>query len=382
MSATGSSVMAARAETARPLRIALIGARGIGASYSGIETYYEEVGRRLAARGHRIVAYCRRRFTPDDVDGRGVVPIFRPCIRTKHTETLTHTLTSTLDVLFRSMDVVQYHALGPSLFSSVPRWAGAKTVASIRGLDWQREKWGRVARGALQFCERQSYRRPDAVSVVSKTLQRHYAESYGVTPRYIPNGVTLEEVPAPKEILALGLEPRRYVLFMGRISPEKGVDVLIEAFRRLDGRAKLVVAGSTSYTDDYIERLRSTAPPEVIFPGRVGGRLRTELYGHAAAFVLPSTIEGLSVALLEAMGFGACVVTSDIPENRELVDGIGLSHPPGDADALAAHLRRVLASPAEAAAMGRLARQRVEAEYTWDAVAARTEEFYYEVLGA
>src|SRR5262249_8615085 len=151
--------------------------------------------------------------------------------------------------------------------------------------------------------------------VVSKTLQEHYAHAYGADVRYIPNGVTLEASPEPREIKALGLEPRQFILFMGRISPEKGVDTLIEAYRRLGKQPRpvtLVIAGGSSDTGSFIEQLRAQAPDGVLFPGRVGGRLRAELYSHAAAFVLPSTIEGLSVALLEAMSFGACVVTSDI----------------------------------------------------------------------
>ena len=366
----------------RALRIAFVGGRGIGSAYSGIETYYEEVGARLASYGHEVLAYCRRHATPDGTDFRGVTPIFRPCVRTKHGETLTHTLTSTLDVLFRRADVVQFHALGPALFSAIPRVGGAKTIASIRGLDWQREKWGTFATRFLRFCEAQSHRLPDAVSVVSRTLQRHYRDLYGAEATFIPNGVTLEPSPAALEIRSLGLTGRDYFLFMGRISPEKGLEVLTEAYRPLAGKAKLVIAGGDSYSDAYRKRLRETAPPGVIFPGRVGGRLRAELYAHALAFVLPSTIEGLSVALLEAMGFGTCAVTSDIPNNRELVDSVGWCVPTGDVAALRAALRRVLENPQEAEELGRRARARVQAEYTWDQVARRTEEFYYSVVGA
>jgi len=365
----------------RPLRIAFVGARGIGSAYSGIETYYEEVGARLVSYGHEVLAYCRRHATPDGTDFRGVTPIFRPCVRTKHGETLTHTLTSTLDVLFRRADVVQFHALGPALFSAIPRVGGARTVASIRGLDWQREKWGTFATRFLQFCESQSHRLPNAVSVVSRTLQRHYRDRYGVEATFIPNGVTLEPSPPPLEIRSLGLAGKDYFLFMGRISPEKGLDVLTEAYRPLAGKAKLVIAGGDSYSDGYRKRLCETAPPGVIFPGRVGGRLRAELYAHALAFVLPSTIEGLSVALLEAMGYGACAVTSDIPNNRELVESVGWCVPTGDVAALRAALRRVLDNPREAEELGRRARARVEAEYTWNQVARRTEEFYYSIVG-
>lgn len=365
------------------LRIGFIGARGIGASYSGIETYYEEVGSRLASFGHEVTVYCRPHFTPRDCDRRGMRVVFRPCLRSKHGETVSHTLLSTADAMRERFDIVQFHALGPALFAGLPRLRGIRTVASIRGLDWQREKWGRVARTFLRFCEHMSYRLPTAVSVVSRTLERHYAEAHGARVRYIPNGVTLQPTPPPGEIRALGLEPRRFVLFMGRISPEKGVETLIDAFLRLrcqPGTIKLVIAGGSSYTEGYMEWLRGRAPENVVFPGRVGGRLRAELYGHAAAFVLPSTIEGLSVALLEAMSFGACVVTSDIPENREVVEGVGLTVPCGRPDALAEALERVLRDPESAAAMGRRARARVEAEYTWDAVARATEAFYFELL--
>lgn len=367
--------------TRRPLRIAFIGARGIGSAYSGIETYYEEVGTRLASYGHEVLAYCRRHATPPGIDFRGVTPIFRPCIRTKHGETFTHTLVSTADVLLRRADVVQFHALGPSLFSGAPRLAGARTVASIRGLDWQREKWGWGATRFLRFCETQSHRLPDAVSVVSRTLQQHYRERHGVETTYIPNGVDLEPSPPPDAIRDLGLCGKDYFLFMGRISPEKGLEVLAEAYRPLSHRVKLVVAGGDSYSDAYRRRLQASSPPGILFPGRVGGRLRAELYAHALAFVLPSTIEGLSVALLEAMGHGACPITSDIPNNRELVDGVGWCVPTNDVEALRAALRRVLDEPAHAEALGRLARERVAGEYTWDQVARRTEAFYYSLIG-
>lgn len=363
-----------------PLRIALIGARGVGATYSGIETYYGEVGSRLAGYGHDVFAYCRSGATPADVDGRGVIPLFTPYLSGKHAETLTHTMTATANVMRREMDIVQYHALGPSLFAALPRLRGARTVASIRGLDWQREKWGGLARAALKACEHLSHRLPNAVSVVSRTLQEHYRERHGARVTWIPNGVNLEPSPPPREIRRLGLAGRDYFLFMGRLSPEKGIDVLLEAWRPLADRARLVVCGGSSYTDGYIERLRRQAPPGVIFPGVVGGRLRAELYSHAAAFVLPSTMEGLSVALLEAMAHGACVITTDIPENREVVDGVGMTFPVGDPVELGAALTRVLDLPAHAAQLGWRAQRRVREGYTWDQVARRTEAFFYEVL--
>jgi len=368
-------------EKVRPLRIAFIGGRGIGSVYSGIETIYEEVGSRLVTYGHEVLAYSRRHTTAAGADFRGVIPIFRPCIRTKHAETYSHTLISTFDVLFRRVDIIQFHALGPSLFAWIPRLCGRRTINTIHGLDWQREKWGVFATSFLQFCERMSYRVPNATVVVSRTLQKHYRDRYGVEVHHIPNGVTLEPSPPPREIHALGLRGRDYFLFMGRISPEKGLDSLIEAYRQVAGRAKLVIAGGSSYTDSYAQSLRQGSPEGVIFPGWVGGRLRAELYANAAAFILPSTIEGQSIALLEAMSHSACVISSEIPENRELVDGVGFTVGAREVEGLASLLVRVLDNPDEAQELGQRARARVEAEYTWDEVSRRTEAFYYSVLG-
>jgi glycosyltransferase involved in cell wall biosynthesis len=224
---------------------------------------------------------------------------------------------------------------------------------------------------------------PDAVSVVSRTLQRHYLDHHGVSATYIPNGVNPASTPAPQpsEIRKLGLLGRDYFLFVGRLSPEKGCDVLIDAYRGLAGRAKLAIAGGSSYSDAYVKRLRASTPPGVLFLGPVRGRLLSELYAHAAAFVLPSTIEGLSVSLLEAMAHGCCVIASNIPENLELAGDAGWTVPPKDVAALGAALSRVLEQPAEAARLGNLARRRVEAEYTWDRTARRTEALFYELLG-
>lgn len=377
---TGALLYDGNGKSHPKLRVAFIGGRGIGGTYSGIETYYEQVGSRLASAGHEVLVYCRRHFTPPDVDPLGMKVVRQPSLMTKHGESFSHTMLATSDLLRRSVDIVQFHALGPALFAAVPRLRGLCVLASIRGLDWRREKWGKVAKQFLQFCERMSCHLPHAVSVVSRTLQRYYRERHDTDVTYIPNGVTLEPVPAVDQIRSLGLTGGDFLLFVGRMSPEKGCDVLIEAYRRLQRNVKLVIAGPSSYTDGYIEGLRREVPAGVIFPGRVTGRLRAELYGHAAAFVLPSTIEGLSVALLEAMSFGRCVVTSDIPENREVVDGVGRTVPPRDVAGLVSALRGVLDRPGEAAELGRLARARIEAEYTWDDVARRTEAFYYEVL--
>ncbi|HKQ98230.1 MAG TPA: glycosyltransferase family 4 protein, partial [Candidatus Polarisedimenticolia bacterium] len=375
--APGAKVQAAP----EPMRIAFIGGRGVGSAYSGIERYYEEIGSRLVARGHHVVAYARAHFTPDVASFRGVRVRRLPTLRMKHLETIVHSVLATLDVCFRRVDLVQYHALGSSPLAWIPRLAGKKTVVSVRGLDWQRAKWGALARWYLRFCELTSVRCPNATAVVSRTLARHFAEVHGVAVRFIPNGVERPALRPPSRIRAFGLGERDYFLYAGRLSPEKGLECLIEAHRRAACGVRLVIAGGTSYSDRYIEKLRALAGPEVIFTGFQTGETLEELYSNALAFVLPSHMEGLSVALLEALSYGLPAVTSDIPENRELVDACGgYVFPIDDVSALAPILARIAADREAARRLGDQCRERVRAQFGWDGVAEATERFYLEVL--
>lgn len=363
------------------LRIAFIGGRGVGSAYSGIERYYEEIGSRLVARGHGVVAYARAHFTPDMASYRGVQVRRLPTLKLKHLETLVHSVLATLDVTFRRVDLVQYHALGSSPLAWIPRLAGKRTIVSVRGLDWQRAKWGAVARWYLKLCETTSVVCPNATAVVSRTLESHFARRHGALVRYIPNGVERRDTCPPDAIRAFGLGERDYFLYAGRLSPEKGLECLLEAHRRGGGATRLAIAGGSSYSDRYIEHLRGVAGERVVFTGFQTGRTLQELYSNALAFVLPSHMEGLSVALLEALSYGLPVVASDIPENRELVDACGgYVFPTDDAAALAETLARVAGDPGAARRLGDAGRERVRARFDWDWVAEATERFYLEVM--
>ena len=161
------------------LRIAFIGGRGVISKYSGIETYYEEVGKRLAEMGHDVTVYCRTYFSPAQPAHNGMRLVRLPTIRSKHLETLVHTFLSTIHALFGDSDIVHYQCLGPALFSFLPRWFGKKTVVTVQGLDWQRRKWGRIASAILRLGEWASIKLPDLTMVVSRTLQQYYRSRYG-----------------------------------------------------------------------------------------------------------------------------------------------------------------------------------------------------------
>jgi glycosyltransferase involved in cell wall biosynthesis len=369
----------------RRVRVAFIGGRGVISKYSGIETYYEEVGQRLVQMGHEVTVYCRNYFTPALAEHKGMRLVRLPTIRSKHWETVIHTLLSSAHALTQKYDVVHYHALGPALFSFLPRLLGKKAAVTVQGLDWQRKKWGRLASAVLRLGERASVRLPDATMVVSQALRRRYREAHGVEAFYVPNGGLLRERREPRKILEWGLDPGKYILFLGRFSPEKGCHLLVDAFeqieKQIDPEVKLVMAGAASYCDEYSRELRTHASDRIRMLDWVSGETLDELLTNAMVFVLPSDLEGLSLALLDAMGAGLCVLASDVPENREVVDGAGFTFERGNAAHLADRLRFLIANPAAREAAGRTARKRIEREYQWQKVAEGIERVYFTMLG-
>jgi len=362
------------------LKIAFIGGRGVVSKYSGIETYYEEVGKRLAEMGHEVTVYCRNYFTPPRLEHNGMRLLRLPTIRSKHLETVVHTLLSTVHVAFTRCDIVHYHALGPALFAFLPRLFGKKTVVTVQGLDWQRRKWGRIASAVLRLGEQAAIRLPNCTMVVSRTLQEYYRNNYGAEALLVPNGTEAREVREPFHILKWGLKPGQYILFLGRFSPEKNCHLLIEAFERIHTSVKLVMAGGSSYSDAYANALRQHQNGKIRVLDWVSGEALEELLTNAMLFVLPSDLEGLSLALLDAMGAGVCVLASDIPENRELVEEAGFMFKRGDVDDLERMLRLLISDPQVREEATRSARKRIRAHYLWPQVTGEIESAYLKLM--
>jgi glycosyltransferase involved in cell wall biosynthesis len=212
-------------------------------------------------------------------------------------------------------------------------------------------------------------------------LQQHYRTGHGIDTFYVPNGGLLRDLEIPRKILEWDLYPGRYILFLGRLSPEKGCHTLVEAFESLQTDVKLVLAGPSSYCDDYSRQLRSHAGDHITMLDWVSGSALDELLTNAMLFVLPSDIEGLSLALLDAMGAGLCVVTSDVPENQEAVEGAGFTFRQGDAADLADRLQFLIANPAVREAAGQAAKRRVREQYQWPGIAQQVERVYFDMMG-
>jgi glycosyltransferase involved in cell wall biosynthesis len=365
----------------RSVRVAFIGGRGVVNKYSGIESYYEQAGHELARLGHEVTVYCRSYFTPPINTHNGMRVRRLPTIRSKHLETVVHTLLSTVHAMISDYDVVHYHCLGPALFSFLPRLAGKKTVVTVQGLDWQRGKWGRIASRVLRWGEAAAVSAPDATMVVSRTLQQHYRQQYKRDPIYIPNGATLAPRRLPRKLIEWDLVADNYVLFLGRFSPEKNCHLLINAFENLGTDMKLVLAGGSSHSDAYAESLRGHESDQIRFLPWVSGNDLEELLSNAALFVLPSEIEGLSLALLDAMAAGVCVLTSDIPENNEVVENAGFTFHRGDQADLERMLDLLIHDPELRRQSAIRERERIQGQYLWPEIARSIAKTYYSVLG-
>ncbi|GGL07977.1 glycosyltransferase family 4 protein [Mangrovihabitans endophyticus] len=374
----------------RPLRIAMIGQKGVPATYGGIERHVEELSSRLVALGHEVTVYCRRSYEDrPPLQHRGVRLRPVPTVASKHLDAIVHAATSTVAALRDRPDIVHYHGLGPGLVAPLPRYlSGVRVVQTAHGLDQQRAKWSRVARAALDAAHWMSGHVPHARVAVSRTLEAHYRQRFPGEVRYIPNGVgEPRRVPAAAITDRFALLPGGYVLLVGRLVPEKAAEMLIRAFRRVRTDLRLAVVGGSAFTDGYVRHLHAVAAadPRVVFTGFAYEDLLAELYTNAAVFVQPSRLEGLPLTLLEAGAYGLPLVASDIAPHRELLGVDGPGHRlfrDGDEDDLVRALSQALDGDA-AERHGALEHgAHLRAAYTWDGAAREVERLYLSLVGS
>jgi len=370
----------------------MIGLRSLSAS-GGIETMARQIAPRLVSMGWPVTVFCRGRYNPSKEQwfgdsGRRVRLTNVPTIYTKHLETITYTFLALIHALFQPCRIVHIHALGPALLSFIPRFFGKKVIVTIHGLDYKRAKWGGLAKVALRIAETLAVKVPHRTVVVSRTLQTYLEMKYPKRIDFIPNGVD-HATPAPLDGLKrFEVRSRGYVLFLSRIVPEKGLDLLIEAFRELETDLRLLIVGDAHYDRAYGEALRETAKGDsrILFTGPLFGEEKEEALSNAFLFVLPSYIEGMSIVLLEAMSHGQCPVVSDISENLEVIgspgsdESVGVSFKSGDASDLRRILKDLIANPARVQEIGEKAREKARREFNWDRIANQYAELYESMI--
>lgn len=314
------------------LNIAMLGHKHIPSREGGVEIVVEALATRMAAQGHNVTCYNRsghhvngKEFDISTLqEYKGVRLKSVLTIDKKGLAALTSSAVAALKAAFGKYDAVHFHAEGPCAMLWLPKLFGKRCVATVHGLDWQREKWKQgFGSKYIKFGEKVAVKYADEIIVLSKRVQDYFQDTYGRKTVFIPNGVDRPEgCPADLITQQFGLTKDSYILYLGRLVPEKGEHYLIEAFKSTQTDKKLVIAGGSSDTDDYAARLHQMAEGDdrIIFTGFVQGRLLEELYSNAYVYVLPSDLEGMPLSLLEAMSYGNCCLVSDIAECTEVVE--------------------------------------------------------------
>lgn len=360
-------------------RIAFVGHKTMPANYGGVEVSAEEIGARLAARGHTVISFtsglAAERLTHRGIDCHRVGRVDG-----KHVGALSQAFTATVAAIRARPDIVHFQAMGPSVFAPLVRLlTRAEVIVTVAGRDDQRRKWGRLARQLMRLSYVSATRSTHGVIGVSKHLADELTPAVKGTCVYIPNGVMVPDAPSD-DLTALGIDDRPFVLYAGRLVPEKRIETLIAAFRTLADDVDLIIAGGPAGAKGYEELLHRTAGDDgrIRFVGHQAAGTIDALMRRTSAFVLVSELEGLPIALLEATGRGAPVVLSDLPCHREVVGTAGPGArlvPVDDVHAIARAIADTLADP-DASTDARRRRDRVLATYDWDAVAESTESFY------
>ena len=347
------------------MRIAVVGTRGIPANYGGFETFAEELSTRLVERGHQVTVYCRQRHS--SAQFRGVDLVTLPTIRHKYLDTVAHTFLSTLHLLFHRPDVALYCNAANAIFTWMPRVVGVKVALNVDGLERNRKKWNKLGQWWYLLGERLSTLCPNAIISDAVKIQEYFRERYNAPSTFIPYGADPERVETTAALDQLGLQPRRYFLYVSRMEPENNGLLVREAFEQVkETDLKLALIGDAPYAAEYIARVRETKDPRIVMPGGVYGEGYRELTSHSFAYIHATEVGGTHPALIESMGRGALTLYLDTPENREVAGNaaIAFTH-----DNLAAKLREVLAMcESERETLSQRAAARIAERYSWRAV--------------
>ena len=370
------------------MKIAMIGQKGVPSRSGGVEIHVAELASGLVASGNQVDAYCRKRYNQNNEkkEYKGVRLIWIPSIATKHLDAIIYTFFSSVTALFRGYDIFHYHALGSSSIIWLPKLFGKKVVCTVHGLDWKRAKWGKMGKAYLKFGERVLFRYADEIIVLNEDTKRYYEKKYQGKENIsvIGNGVgEPDRVDDRSLIEEYGLSKDSYILFLGRLVPEKGVHYLLKAYKGLKTDKKLVIAGGSSFTDDYLQKIHKIAEgnSNIIFTGFVSGIELEALYSNAYLYILPSDIEGMAISLLEAMSYHLCCLVSDIKENAIISENAYASFPAGNVDGLRARLQELLDMPCEdVKRIGDRAAVEVFERYNWKDVVADTIDVYHKTL--
>nr|WP_026488605.1 glycosyltransferase [Butyrivibrio sp. XBB1001] len=372
----------------KTLNIAMIGHKRVPSREGGVEVVVEELSVRLAQMGHHVTCLNRRghHVAGEEYDAyvgksyKGVRLLNVPTINRRGFAAATASFFGALIAAFGRYDVVHFHAEGPCAVMWIPKLFGKRCIATIHGLDHKRQKWGYFASRYIMKGERCAVKKADEIIVLSESAQQYFKETYGRETVLIPNGVNKPVRLEPDRIgEKYGLRKDEYILFLGRLVPEKGLEYLINAYKDLHTSKKLVIAGGSSDTKEFEEKVKDMAASDdrIIFTGFVQGRVLSELLSNCYIYVLPSDLEGMPLTLLEAMSYGQCCLVSDIPECVGVIEDKAVTFKKGNVQDLKSQMQALLANPETVEAYRKEASSYVCGKYNWDDVARKTLKLYY-----
>lgn len=375
-----------RTKNALP-RIAMLGHKRIPSREGGVEIVVSELATRMVKKGCSVTCFNRKghhvsgavfdKSPTDSYNGVALKNVWT--LDKKGLAAMTASFSAAVCAAFGKYDVVHFHAEGPCAMLWLPKLFGKKCIATIHGLDHKRAKWGRFASWYIRTGEKCAVRFADEIIVLSANVKEYFKQTYGRDTVFIPNGVTRPKILLANKIIEkYNLNKDEYILFLGRLVPEKGITYLIEAFKKVKTERKLVIAGGASDSGDFEARLKALAGDDkrIIFTGFVEGEFLEELYSNAYLYVLPSDLEGMPLSLLEAMSYGNCCLTSNIPECATVVDEYGVSFEKGNITDLANKLQQLCDNAQIVTKYKAAAQDYICKTYNWDDITQKTLQLY------
>lgn len=370
------------------LNIAMFGQKRIPSREGGVEIVVEELCTRMVALGHNVTCYNRggHHVSGSEYDSKrlkeykGIKLKTVPTIEKKGLAAVSSSFFAALCCAFGKYDVVHIHAEGPAFFAWLPKLFHKRVIVTVHGIDWQREKWkSGFGSKFIHKGEKNAVKYADEIIVLSKGVQDYFEKIYGRKTVFIPNGVSNHIERKPQIIKnKFGLDKDEYILFLGRLVPEKGIKYLIEAFKQVDTEKKLVIAGGSSDTSEFENEMKEIAKEDkrILFTGFVQGQELEELYSNAYVYALPSDLEGMPLSLLEAMSYGNCCLVSDIPECAEVVEDKALIFKKADVKDLQSKLQDACDHSEKVDAHKKQAADFICSKYNWDEIVQATLKLY------
>ena len=357
-----------------------MGIRGIPANYGGFETFAEELAPRLVRRGHRVTVYGRSNII--NYKGKyykGTKLVVLPTISHKYLDTVVHTFLSIIHSLFCRYDVILLCNAANSIFSFIPRLVGQKVVVNVDGIERRRKKWNWLGKLWYLFGEFFSVLFPNEIVSDARVIQNYYWDTHHKKSIFIPYGANAEKVNTAKVLDKFDIRSNEYILYVSRLEPENNAHIVIKAFEKVKTNFKLIIVGDAPYSLEYTKKLKTTEDPRIIFTGFVFGEGYKELQSNAYCYIHATEVGGTHPALIEAMGFGDCVIVNGTPENIEVVGNAGIIYKKNDVEDLREKIEYVIRNPKSIRMYGEKARKSIKANYSWDAVTDKYENLFLEM---